>query len=151
MRWLFVVVALVCALDRPADACTPTFTYLPPSNFELVASTPRIVIAKAVGEVKPKNQDEDDFFIDLDVTSVLKGPGKVGERVRVSGSTMRYLGASAKDDFSRPRKGAFVGSCTAWDYKLGKHYLLLLTEWRGEWHTRGEPFTRVNEEVEPKA
>jgi len=147
---LLLVCAVLCAMDRPADACSPTRTYLPPTNYELVATTPRIVIAKAVRAIVPTTKDDDDYQIELDVTSVLKGPGKVGERVFVRGSTMRYLGASKKDDFSRARKGAYAGSCTAWDYKLDKHYLVFLTEWNGQWHTRGEPFTRVNEEVDPK-
>ena len=150
MRWLVAVVALVVATERPADACSPTHTYMPPTNYELVATTPRIVIAKAVGATIPKNGDEDDHMIELDVTSVIKGPGKIGERIRVRGSTMRYMGASSKTDFSKARKGAYAGSCTAWDYKLDRHYLLFLKDWNGQWNTRGEPFTRVNEEVDAK-
>jgi hypothetical protein len=44
MRCL-VVLAILIALHRPSDACSVTRTFLPPSNFELVTSTPRIVIS----------------------------------------------------------------------------------------------------------
>lgn len=151
MRALAIVVVFagVVALDRPADACSPSSTYLPPSNFELVTSTPRIVIGKAVGTslvTGPGNET-----IELEVTRVIKGAGKVGDRIFVRGYTLRYLGAGSKTDFRRARKGAYAGSCTAHDYKLDRHYLVLLGEYAGRWDTRGEPFTRVNEEVDPKS
>lgn len=145
---LLLVAALLVAIDRPADACSPVRTYMPPTNYELAASTKRIVIAKALSAVTAK--DEDDMGIELEITSVLKGGGKVGEKIRVRGATIRYMGASPKNDFSRARKGAYAGSCTAWDYKLGRHYLLFLAEYDKKWDTRGDPFTRVNEEIDPK-
>jgi hypothetical protein len=145
---LIVAALLVVAMQRPADACSPAPGYLPPTNYELAATTKRIVIAKAVDAISGK--DPGDSEIELEITSVLKGIGKVGERIRVRGYTLRYLGASAKDSFARARKGAYAGSCTAYDYKIGKHYLLFLGEYDGKWDTRGDPFTRVNEEVEPK-
>jgi hypothetical protein len=148
MRFALVVGFLV-AVHRPADACSVTKTFIAPSNFELVATTPRIVIAKAIGAVIPKTRG-DDHAIELEITGVIKGAGKIGEKLFVRGATMRYMGASPKNDFSRARKGAYAGSCTAWDYKLDKHYLVFLVEHRGEWHTRGTPFTRVNEEVDAK-
>jgi hypothetical protein len=145
---LLVLAAIVFALDRPADACSPGPGFMPPTNYELAATSKRIVIAKAVGANKAK--DLGDSGIEVEVTAVLKGTGKVGEKLPVRGSTIGYMGASPKNDFSRARKGAYAGSCTAYDYKLGRHYLLFLVEDEDKWDTRGDPFTRVNEEVDPK-
>jgi hypothetical protein len=147
MRCLLVLVVLA-SLDRPADACSVVSTFIPPTNVELVATTPAIVVAKATRAVQGRDLDE--HAIELTITRVIKGPLKIRTTVRVRGSTMKYRGASKPDDFSRARPGAYTGSCTAWDYKLGKHYLLFLEQYRGRWNTRGTPFTRVNEEVAPK-
>src|SRR5688500_6724539 len=107
IRWLPVVIAAVVALDRPAEACSPTRTYMPPSNYELVASTTRIVIGKAVGTTLV-NGDPDNEMIELEITRVIKGPGQAGERIVVRGYTLRYKGAGSKTDFSRARPGAYV-------------------------------------------
>jgi hypothetical protein len=149
MRLLVVVAALV-ALHRPADACSVTRTFLPPSNFELVTNTPRIVIAKAVGSSLVKTGPKDEM-VGLEITRVIKGGGKPGERVDVRGYTLKYLGAGSKTDFSKARRGAYAGGCIAFDYKLDKHYLLFLKEYSGTWQVAGEPFTRVNEEVDLKS
>lgn len=149
MHRLVLALALVVAADRPADACSVVRTYIAPTNVELVATTPRIVIAKAVDTIAPTTS-RDESYVEMEVTAVLKGGGvQKGERFRVRGSTQQYYGASAKTDFSKARKGAYVGSCTAWDYAEGRHYLLFLDSYGGTWATRGTPFTRVNEEVEP--
>ena len=133
-------IAAIATMYGPAEACSVGSTFMPPTNVELVASTPAIVVARATAENGRQ--------VELTVTRVIKGALKIGDSVRVNGSTQRYFGASKPDDFSRARKGAYAGSCTAWDYKRGKHFLLFLEHARGDWRTRGVPFTRVNEEVD---
>jgi hypothetical protein len=151
-RWLactVLVAAIVVCPDR-ADACYPTFTYVQPTNVELVARSPVIVVAKATAE--RDNPGGDLPRIELEVTRVIRGTGlAVGDTVAVDGSTKQYLGASkTKTDFSTARKGAYAGACVAYDYELGAHFLLLLEPDAAGWRTGRAPFTRVNEEVDPK-
>ncbi|HEU5060439.1 MAG TPA: hypothetical protein VFU21_28100, partial [Kofleriaceae bacterium] len=139
------VLALAAALSRPtpARACSVTATFISPTNVELVAEAGRIVVATVTGAAGAEE-------VELEVTRVLKGSGvQPGDAIRVRGALLRYRGASKPGDFSRARPGAYAGSCTAWDYAVGKSYIVLLGEHRGRWDTLGTPFARVNEEDEP--
>jgi hypothetical protein len=145
------VIVASAASVRPADACSVVRTYLPPSNYELVAMTPRIVVARAVAEVAAPGTMTG-MRIALEVTAVVRGTGVArGDRIEVRGSTQHYRGPSAPGDFSKARPGAYSGACTAWDYAIGKHYVLFLEQYDGGWDTLGLPFTRVNEEIDPAA
>ncbi len=64
------------------------------------------------------------------------------------GGTDRYSGKSDEHDFTSPREGAFAGMCTAYDYRVGKIFVLLLRRVDSEWLPSGPPFTRINEEVD---
>jgi len=138
--------AALCAAawrPAPARACSVTATFMPPTNVELVAKAPRIVVARVVAAAGAEQ-------VELEVTRVLKGSGiQAGDSIRVRGALIRYRGASKPGDFSRARPGAYAGSCTAWDYAVKKSYILLLDQYGGQWDTVGTPFTRVNEEAEP--
>lgn len=139
---VLVAVAVLC--PARADACSVTQTYMAPTNYELVADTPLIVVALA--------KSSTDRTIEMDVETVIRGTGaKVGDALSISGDTTGYQGASPKNDFSQARPGAYSGGCTAWDYALGKRYVLFLTQTSSGWTTAGYPFARVNEEVDAKA
>ncbi len=127
----------------PADACSVTPTFIAPTNVELVADAERIVVATVKGAAGAEE-------VELEVTKVIKGIGlAAGDVIRVRGALIRYRGASKPGDFSRARPGAYAGSCTAWDYAVGKRYVMLLKQYGGGWDTMGVPFARVNEEAEP--
>ena len=137
--------ALLAAAWRPAPAraCSVTETFMPPTNVELVAEADRIVVATVTAAAGLEQ-------VELEVTRVLKGSGvAAGDSIRVRGSVLQYRGGSKPGDFSRARPGAYAGSCTAWDYKVNRSYILLLDQYGGQWDTVGTPFTRVNEELEP--
>jgi hypothetical protein len=138
-----VGIAVVAGAER-ADACSMARTYIAPTNYELVAETPDAVVAYAASATA----DE----IEMQVVTVLRGTTyAVGDKVKVSGSTKKYYGAAAdKLDFSKARPGTYAGSCTAYDYKVGHYFLLLLTKWNGRPVVAGHAFTRVNEEVDAK-
>jgi hypothetical protein len=141
-----VFVATVAFAPRRSDACSVAATYIAPTNVELVASSPRIVIATATSKTTGSGIDE---LVTMRIERVVRGRGvKVGDELSVRGSLAGYMGASPKLDFSKPRRGAFAGGCTAWDYRIGSSYVLLLEQFGGVWHTRGVPFARVNEEVD---
>jgi hypothetical protein len=131
------------ARPAPARACSVTATFIAPTNLELVAEADRIVVAKVVGAAGAEE-------VELELSRVMKGSGvAAGDTIRVRGALFRYRGASKAGDFSRARLGAYAGSCTAWDYAVGKSYVVLLDPYGGRWDTLGVPFARVNEEAEP--
>ncbi len=147
MRTLAIApLAVVCALlarPAPARACKVSSAFIAPTNLELVAKADRIVVASVTAAAG-------DDKVELEVTQIVKGKGvAVGDSVRVRGGLIRYRGASKPGDFSRARPGAYVGSCTAWDYAEKKSYILFLERRGRRWNTLGVPFARVNEEDEP--
>ncbi|HEY8147083.1 MAG TPA: hypothetical protein VIG06_30590 [Kofleriaceae bacterium] len=140
---LFAFGCAALARPAPARACSVTATFIAPTNLELVAEADRIVVATAKAAAGAEE-------VELEVAQVLKGSGvAAGDAIRVRGSVMRYRGASKPGDFARARPGAYAGSCTAWDYAVGKSYVVLLDPYGGRWDTLGVPFARVNEEKEP--
>jgi hypothetical protein len=143
MRHLVIALVLgVVTAARPAAACSLTGTYIAPTNVELIAASTNVVIARATGAAGGE-------AVTFEVEQVVRGRGlKIGDVIALRGSLGHYLGASPALDFSRPRPGAFIGGCIAYDYALGRHYVLLLAPYNGGWAARGGPFTRVNEEVD---
>jgi hypothetical protein len=117
-----------------------------PTNVELVTKASRIFIGRVVGS-------PDDRHVELEITKVIRGRGIAkGDRVIVQGHVTRAQRglANNKFDFSRPRRGAFAGTCIARDYIKGVHYLQLLDHAETGWETLFEPFGRVNEMVDPR-
>jgi len=143
-----VVAAAVVSLPRDAGACSVTREYIAPSNYELIADSQTIVLARASSTVTAGTADGYPG-IKHEVVEVLKGTGLAkGDSIVTSGTTDRYRGRGKQSDFSRARPGAYAGSCIAYDYALGEHYLLLLELQDGHWVVSGPPFTRANEEVD---
>jgi len=143
MTRLLLLVAFVAFADpRPADACSVTRTFVPPTNFELVAQAPEIVIVKVIAGTAGGSS------VEVQVTRALRGTKlPKGAKLPINGSLDRYLGPSPdRFDFRAARPGAYTGACTAWDFALDKHYLLLLDD---QLRTFPVPFARVNEEIDP--
>ena len=119
---------LVVSPDQ-ARACSVVRHYIPPTNYELVKDSQAIVLAKAVGATPGRNRGlEQVRFL---ILRTIKGPLKPRTHLQVMGFTHRYFGRSPKGDFSRARPGAMRGSCTAYDYKVGAHYLLFMKGYGG--------------------
>jgi hypothetical protein len=138
---LLLVVSGVLVADR-ARACSVVREYLPPTNFELVATTDVIVLADVLGAAAGSEG------VEHRVVRVLKGTGVApGDVVRTSGVVVSRVEAGERDDFSRARPGAYRGGCIAHDYAPSRRYLLFLSRQDGRLDVRGTPFTRVNEEV----
>ncbi len=136
-----VAIAALSA-PSPATACSVTPTFVPSTNVELVASAETIVVARAVAATSGG--------VSFEVLSVVKGPGlAAGAKLELEGDTT-YRGPSTPNDFSRARPGAYAGGCIAYDYKVGSSFLLFLRNLDGAWRVGGEPFARVNEEVDPR-
>ncbi|HEY5937045.1 MAG TPA: hypothetical protein VIU61_20485 [Kofleriaceae bacterium] len=132
----------VLADPGPAEACSVTRTFVAPTNLELVAESPEIVVAKAISGTAGIGT------VHFEVTQVLRGT-KLTKRAMLlmSGSVDRYLGASPdRFKFSSARPGAYSGACNAWDYAIDKHYLFLLEPGLGMVTI---PFARSNEEIDP--
>lgn len=143
MTRLVLLATLVALADpRPADACSVTRTFVPPTNLELVAQAPEIVIVKVIAGTAGG------YTVDVVVTRSLRGTKlPKGAKFSVDGFLEGYRGPSPdRFDFTKARPGAYAGSCTAWDFALDKHYLLLLDAKLG---TVSVPFARVNEEIDP--
>lgn len=137
---------LVCLIIFPpagdVQACSVSAGYLKPSNYELVRDAKAIVLAKAIRV----REGPDGREVDFEVVAIFKGD--VTEKTLTDSGHDNYQGASDPADFSRARPGAYRGSCTAMDYKIGVHFLLLLNRGRDQWVVSGPPFTRINEEVD---
>jgi hypothetical protein len=146
LRIAFLAVALLIG-SHSSDACSVTERFIAPTNYELVAAADTIVVAKAVASTGARRDVGD---ITFEVTAVIKGKKlSLGATVRLEGTTS-YGGASAADDFSKARPGAFAGGCIAYDYAVDHHFLLFLSNTGGSWQVSGPAFSRANEEVDPK-
>ncbi len=143
-RLCVALFAAIAALTGPnaATACSVTETFVPSTNVELVASAETIVVARAAAGTGGG--------VSFEVKSVIKGKGlAAGDTFELEGTTA-YSGRSTQNDFSKARPGAYAGGCIAYDYKVGGQFLLFLASFKGAWRVAGEPFARVNEEVDPK-
>lgn len=143
---LAAAVFAAVAVSRPADACSLADGFIAPTNVELVKQAAAIVVAHA--DAYAPGRDLGTFT--FTVTDVIKSGGLAkGAGLTLAGFD-QYGGRSKPDDFSRARPGAYAGGCVAYDYRVGKSFLLLLRRDRGTWSTLGVPFARVNEEIDPK-
>jgi hypothetical protein len=134
--------ALLLALLSPrgASACSVSSDFLPPSNYELVRLAGQIVLARAVSATSGG--------VTFEVVEALRGSAlKPKDVITLEGYVGRYAGPSPVGDFSAARPGAASGGCIAYDYEVGRQFLLLLRGQGPRWATVGIPFARVNEEV----
>jgi hypothetical protein len=147
-RFAAIGIALAIAgvgADR-ARACEPVFGYEPPTNYELIAEADIVVVALAVWEV-PRGTFGSSVV--LRVSDIIKGHAKVGDLVEVPGFTGHYEGPTAEGELRHTRPGAYGGSCIAFDYAVGRSYVLMLGRTRsGELAIHMYPWARVNDEAQ---
>jgi len=145
MRFRASLIAALCwlILPAPVPACSLGPSYLQRSNFELVRDTGAIALARSLR--LEKRQDGHSQIV-FEVVKTIKG--SVAEKtLSVTGNT-NWRGASDPADFSTCRPGAGTGGCIAYDYRLGRLFLLFLEKHEEGWEVWMSPFSRVNEEVE---
>ena len=142
-RWAFGLAAgILLSLASPerAEACSVTKQFLPPSNYELVRSAEQVVLARAVSATGRE--------VTFEIVETLRGAAlRPKDVITLHGSAAQYAGAGPVGDFASARPGAGMGACVAYDYEVGRRFLLLLHGSSGKWSTLGTPFARVNEEV----
>jgi hypothetical protein len=133
-----------------SQGCSLHPGYLAPSNYDLVKSTPTIVLAKAVAadpgdRAKPWERPP---TVSFDVVAVVKG-ARPDKAVAVFGDATRYDGPSDPNSFAETRPGSGRGACNAHDYRIGTTYLLFLGGSPDGPHgmVGGPPYTRINEEA----
>ncbi len=126
-----------------AWGCSLVDGALLPTNFELVQTSDAIVLAQATEETRRGSGS----FTGVRFTIVEMLRGSYPEKVLALAGGLPFAGASPEDDFSRARPGAFAGSCTAFDYRIGHLYVLFLERHDAKWDLHRVAFSRVNEEV----
>lgn len=148
VRYFVFLSMLLIAAKVHAFSVGPGFFIL--SNYELVKQSEAIVVAKVKWKMVPSSQ------VKLRVTESLKGNFKKRDKIEALGITekggkrrygeeFKFQGRSKRGDFSRARPGTYRGSGTAYDYRIGQYYLLILSG-RGV----GEPaLSRTQEEIDP--
>lgn len=129
-------------LPKSSNACSTVRGYIRPPNYDLVKHTDAIVIGEAVSYQQGKDRDSQFTFKILD-----RLKGSFTEDVLINEGYNLYKGKSDDNDFSRARPGAYTGACNAYDYQVGKKYVLFLNEYENRWQISGPPFSRINEEV----
>lgn len=130
-----------------ALACSVGGGYLAPSNYDLVQAADAIVLAEATA-FRQTQSGGDPFgaAFTFRILEVLKGDFK-DTTLQVPGFD-QYQGGRLEGDFLQARPGAYSGACVAYDYQLGKKFVLFLDRNQsGVWVVSGPPFTRINEEV----
>ena len=65
--------------------------------------------------------------------------GEIRDRELLLPGQLGYLGKSNDEDFRSARPGAYVGSCIAYDYQIGRKFLLFLNRTNGVWAVTGPP------------
>jgi hypothetical protein len=140
---LFAAIALP---SSDSSACSVVTGYLPPSNYELVTTTDRIVLAQATGYAPTCRTA-------FDVVESIKGDDDATPLV-LEGCSQREEGEARmaetlppliETSFQYARNNG--GSCVAGTFEQGATYLLFLARHEGRWVLRGVPFTRVAEQV----
>ncbi len=137
-RLLVALVALGLISPGPAQACSARRSSK--THFEMVADTPVIVLARAIGRSAAG--------VDFRVARVIKGQVEVGAAFTDPVGVLGPVERPERYDFSRVQPGALSGACRAYRYAPGLHYLLFLDERGGGLSLDGEAFSRVNEEVD---
>lgn len=128
-------------------ACSLADGYLRPSNYDLVKETDVILLAEAISFDKAAEANERHSFpkLTFKILEVIKGTFTQDFLVHFGVDT--YLGKSDEDDFSAVRPGADTGACNAYDYQIGKKFLLFVKRNKAAWDITGAAFSRINEEV----
>lgn len=130
-----------------SSACSLADGYLPPSNYDLVKETGAILLAEAVAfnstPVETLRGPSTTFT--FKIIEVIKGGYTQDSLVHIGVNT--YLGKSDGNNFGGARPGAGTGACNAYDYQVGKKFLLFVSQTKEGWSVAGPPFSRINEEV----
>ena len=146
--------ALVLALAAvPAAACEPGPGYRTPTNLELAAAAPTIVLARVVaGELDPGG-DPFKSTITIHPLEALKGPLPQGDIALAGMMLSRDAGpelgmVSSPYEFERPHPVSYMGACTRFVFPLGTTALFFLRiDHEGRWAPAGEAFSRWAEDV----
>jgi len=126
-------------LSTSSRACSVVDGYLRPSNYDLVKETEVILLAEAA------SFDRAETLFTFNVLEVVKG--NFTDKVLVQTGTNVYRGKGDEKDFRGARPGSGTGGCNAYDYQIGKKFLLFVSKYEGQWIVDGLPFSRINEEV----
>ncbi|HEX7998545.1 MAG TPA: hypothetical protein VF528_09155 [Pyrinomonadaceae bacterium] len=129
-------------------ACSLTDGYLRPSNYDLVEEADAILLAEAISFDSTVGANEMPPLpkFTFKILEVIKGD--FTQDLLEQGGVDTYLGKSDENDFSALRPGAGTGACNAYDYQVGKKFLLFVNKNKaGGWRISGAPFSRINEEV----
>ena len=144
---LWILLALCVSAPVPtASACSVGPDYRMPSHFELVKEADAILLAEAVDFFPARQDGELRDVVRFKVIRVLKG-ALCPRFVDVAGF-LDFMGRTEEGDLYSVRRGALAGSCIAYDYRLGKNYVLFGTPYETRFAVSGPPFSRVNEEVD---
>jgi len=144
---LWILLALCVSAPVPtASACSVGPDYRMPSHFELVKEADAILLAEAVDFFPARQDGELRDVVRFKVIRVLKG-ALCPRFVDVAGF-LDFMGRTEEGDLYSVRRGALAGSCIAYDYRLGKNYVLFGTPYETMFAVSGPPFSRVNEEVD---
>jgi len=125
------------------SSCQPTEEWQQISNYELVQQADSIVIVKVKAEI-PSKKRHGMSQVEAKVIKVIKGSYSE-KKLLIRRGHLNYYGRTDENDFSDVRKGAKVGSCSPYDYKLDALFVLFLDK-RGR--VSRYIFSRINEEVD---
>ena len=130
-----------------SSACSLADGYLPPPNYDLVKESDAILLAEAVkfNNTYVETQWGPSTTFTFKIIEAIKGGYTQGSFVHSGVNT--YLGGTDENDFGGVRPGAGRGACNAYDYQVGKRFLLFVNKTKEGWSISGAPFSRINEEV----
>ena len=154
VRPILASLALALALAAvPAAACEPGPGYRTPTNLELAAAAPTIVLARVVaGELDPGG-DPFKSTITIHPIETLKGPLPQGDialaGMMLSRDAGQELGmVSSPYEFERAHPVSYMGACTRFVFPLGTITLFFLRiDHEGRWAPAGAAFSRWAEDV----
>ena len=147
-----LAVALALAAP-PAAACSPGEDTRTPSNLELAAEAPTIVLARVVGGALDEGGDPFESTITIRPLEALKGPLPEGDIALAGMMLSRDAGpelgmVSSPYEFERAHPVSYIGACTRFVFPLGTTALFFLRiDHEGRWAAAGEPFSRWAEDV----
>jgi len=143
----------LCCVSAAASACEPGPGYHTPSNLELAANAPTIVLAQVVaGELDPGG-DPFKSTVTLRPLESLKGPLPEGDialaGMMLSRDAGQELGmVSSPYEFERAHPVSYMGACTRFVFPLGTTALFFLRiDHEGRWAPAGAAFSRWAEDV----
>ncbi len=154
-RWIgFVAAGMVALLSAdPSPACSMAWTYLKPTNYELVRLADAVVLGRVAMFRSVATRWGERSVVRFQVIDVIKGPFPEN-RVDLQGDD-RFEGGGDPLDFTWARPGAMTGGCQARDYRLDGLFVLLLQKLPKEssqalgvtWSILPYSFARSNEDV----